>query len=89
MKLLPLLLLPFLATPARAITWEEFWGPFSSDHHHHHHSYYHEESMCKRRLYNEEYVPGYYTRNGHRVGGYVRRWYEWVSVPCRSNYHHQ
>jgi len=86
MKFLPLLLFPFLAAPASAITWGEFWGPFSS-HHHHHDYHYHEEPMCRRRLYNEEYVPGYYTRSGHRVGGYIRRWYEWVSVLCNLDYH--
>ena len=25
-----------LATPAQALTWEEFWEPFNDDHHHHH-----------------------------------------------------
>ena len=88
MKLLPFILLPFLATPANALTWEQFWAPFDGHHYHHHHRDYYEEPMCRRRLYNEEYVPGYYTRNGHRVGGYVRRWYEWVSVPCSSHHHH-
>ena len=86
MKVLPLLLLSVIATPAQALTWEEFWGPFNGDHHHHYNSRPHyTEPMCRRRLYNEEYIPGYYTRSGHRVGGYVNRWYEWVSVPCRSN----
>ena len=88
MKLLPFILLPFLATPANALTWEQFWAPFDGHHYHHHHRDYYEDPMCRRRLYNEEYVPGYYTRNGHRVGGYVRRWYEWVSVPCRSDHHY-
>ena len=23
-----------LATPAQALTWEEFWEPFTDDHHH-------------------------------------------------------
>ena len=88
MKLLPFILLPFLTTPANALTREQFWAPFDGHHYHHHHRDYYEEPMCRRRLYNEEYVPGYYTRNGHRVGGYVRRWYEWVSVPCRSDHHY-
>ena len=77
-----------LATPANALTWDQLWAPFDGHHYQHHHHDYYEEPMCRRRLYNEEYVPGYYTRNGHRVGGYVRRWYEWVSVPCRSDHHY-
>jgi hypothetical protein len=87
MKFLPFLLLAFLSSPAKAITWGEFWEPFRSDEHHHHHYDYghHHVPMCRRKLYNEEYVPGYYTRHGHLVGGYVRRWYEWVSVPCDSH----
>ena len=59
MKLLPFILLPFLATPASALTWEQFWAPFDGHHYHHHHRDYYEEPMCRRRLYNEEYVPGY------------------------------
>jgi hypothetical protein len=65
-----------ISTPAQAITWKEFWEPFGRDEHHHHH--YREYSpMCHERIVREEYVPG-----GRWRSGYVRRWVEWVYIPC-------
>lgn len=65
-----------ISTPAQAITWKEFWEPFGHDEHHHHH--YREYSpMCHERIVREEYVPG-----GRWRSGYVRRWVEWVYIPC-------
>lgn len=65
-----------ISTPAQAITWKEFWEPFGRDEHHHHH--YREYSpMCHERIVREEYVPGDRWRSG-----YVRRWVEWVYIPC-------
>ena len=65
-----------ISTPAQAITWREFWEPFGRDEHHHH--YYREYSpMCHERIVREEYVPG-----GRWRSGYVRRWVEWVYIPC-------
>ena len=65
-----------ISTPAQAITWREFWGPFGREEHHHH--YYREYSpMCHERIVREEYVPG-----GRWRSGYVRRWVEWVYIPC-------
>jgi hypothetical protein len=65
-----------ISTPAQAITWREFWEPFGRDEHHHHH--YREYSpMCHERIVREEYVPG-----GRWRSGYVRRWVEWVYIPC-------
>jgi hypothetical protein len=77
MKLLLLTLtLLTISTPAQAITWKEFWEPFGRDEHHHHH--YREYSpMCHERIVREEYVPG-----GRWRSGYVRRWVEWVYIPC-------
>ena len=75
MKLLPLLLLTFLPLSAEAITWNQFWRPFENGN-----SYYYQRpyvSMCNRKVYREEYVPGNYWRRG-----YVRRWTEWERVPC-------
>ena len=65
-----------ISTPAQAITWKEFWEPFGREEHHHHH--YREYSpMCHDRIVREEYVPG-----GRWRSGYVRRWVEWVYIPC-------
>ncbi len=72
MKFLPLLILPFLSVPAQAITWREFWAPFRYER-----PYVYYVPMCDRPVYREEYIPGDYWRPG-----YVRRWTEWVRVPC-------
>jgi hypothetical protein len=74
MKYLPLLFLTFLPVSAEAITWKEFWEPFTYEHPVYERRYI---PMCDRRVYHEEYVPGNYWRPG-----YVRRWTEIVRVPC-------
>ena len=77
----PLLLtLSLLLVPAsaEAITWKEFWEPFGRDEQHHHHHHYREHTpMCSERIVREEYVPGNYCRSG-----YVRKWVDWVYIPC-------
>jgi hypothetical protein len=78
MKLLPILLLPFLALPAQAITWEEFWAPFTYDRPYY--RGYNYIPMCRERIVHEEYIPPNRWRSG-----YVRRWSEVVRVPC-DNY---
>ena len=75
MKLLPILFLPFFSLPAQAITWGEFWAPFTYDRPYYAPRYY--EPVCRRRVYREEYVPG-----DRWNPGYVRRWSEVVRVPC-------
>ncbi len=73
MKLLPILFLPFISLPTQAITWDQFWAPFTYDR-----SYYREYiPICRERIVHEEYVPGNRWRSG-----YVRRWTEVVRVPC-------
>jgi hypothetical protein len=77
-KFLFLLPLTFISLPAQAITWKEFWEPFTYERP----SYYREYvPMCNRRIWREEYVPGDYYRSG-----YVRRWSEWIRVPCYDTY---
>ena len=76
MKLLSIFLLTFFPISAQAITWKEFWEPFANaedDYHYHRHYYV----ICKERIYHEEYVPGNSWRSG-----YVKKWYETVTVPC-------
>jgi len=80
MKFLPILFLTLLPIPAQAITWKEFWEPFANAETHYHHRHYHHKhyyAVCTERVYYEEYVPGNYWRSG-----YVRRWYETVTVSC-------
>ena len=75
MKSLLLLTLLFIPVPSKAITWGEFWEPFTSR------PYYRERyiPLCDKRVVHEDYVPGDYYRSG-----YVRRWSEWIRVPCDS-----
>lgn len=75
MKFLPLLFLSFLPVSAEAITWNEFWEPFTHERPRYERTYV---ATCNRRVYREQYVPGNYWRSG-----YVRRWSEVVTVPCK------
>lgn len=78
MKLLLILFLPFITLPAQAITWKEFWEPFTYER-----PYYRTWGyvpMCRKRIFHEEYVPPNPWRSG-----YVNRWTETVRVPC-DNY---
>lgn len=77
MKLLPLFFLPFLSLPAQAITWGEFWEPFTYDRPYYAPRYY--EPMCRKRVYREQYYPP--TR---WEPGYIRRWTEVIRVPCSA-----
>jgi len=76
-KFLLLLPLTFLPLPVKAITWGEFWAPFTYDRGYYAPPVQYYEPMCRRRIYHEEYVPG-----DRWNPGYVRRWTEWVVVPC-------
>ena len=78
MKFLPILLLSFIPIPAQAITWGEFWAPFTYDRPYYR-PYYERryEPVCTRRVFREEYIPGDYWNPG-----YVRRWSEVIRVPC-------
>ena len=76
-KLLLLIPLTFFPVPAHALTWGQFWAPFTYDRPYYYAPPRYYEPMCNRRIWHEEYVPGDYYRPG-----YVRRWFEWVHVPC-------
>ena len=70
MKLLALPLLMFLATPAQAITWGEFWEPFTDDHHverevHHYHHSAPPRRRCRYKVKRERYIPGDYYHEGY------------------------
>jgi hypothetical protein len=64
----------FISMPAQAITWKEFWAPFRYERPYYVRPYI---PMCNRPITREEYVMGDYWRPS-----YVRRWTEWVRVPC-------
>ena len=70
-----LFLLPLIIpSSAHAITWNQFWRPFEGP------RYvvpYVPVPICSRPIIREEYVPGDYWRSG-----YMRRWTEWITVPC-------
>ena len=69
-----------ISSPVHAITWEEFWEPFTNDTHHHHYyerHYRYEPRYCERPHYYEKYVPG-----DRWSPGYVKRWTIWKRVPC-------
>ena len=70
--LLTAVLLALSPVPANAITWNEFWRPFTHNEHHKHH---HNQSYCTTTVRREQYVPGNRWRSG-----YIRVWYE--RVPC-------
>lgn len=75
MKLLPFFILTLIPIPAQAITWGEFWSPFTYERPYYPPRYY--EPMCRKRIYREEYIPG----NAWRPG-YVRSWTDVIRVPC-------
>lgn len=92
MKLfITLLSLFVVATPAQAITWGEFWDPFTDGgtyyrprpRRYYEPRYYTprrtygETEYCTKYTYREEYVPG----DIHRPG-YVRRVRDSYRVPC-------
>jgi hypothetical protein len=74
MKLLALPLLLLTAAPANALTWGEFWEPFTHDHHHHYHGHVHRDYYRRPRRRMCEYVV---TRR-HWVDGYWLGPYNYV-----------
>lgn len=84
-KLLLLLPLVFIPIPAQAITWDQFWRPFTYNRPYYYNPYPYNRPyyypapygapymipMCDRLVYREEWV-----------NGYLRRWSERVRVPC-------
>ena len=80
-KLLLLVPLVFLPVQAKALTWREFWEPFTNNGPVYYYSppvYYERPApTCDRKIEHVEYVPGDYWHSG-----YTRRWFEWVRVPC-------
>jgi hypothetical protein len=77
-KLFFLLPLVFIPSSVQAITWDQFWRPFTYDRPYYVRPYV---PMCDRRVYREEYISGDYWNPG-----YVRRWSEIIRVPCYDTY---
>jgi len=71
-----------LATPAQALTWEEFWEPFDHDHIEHHHHYHRPRPrMCTKYVTKKRYVPGHYRGNVWIYGHWTERSRQ-KRVPC-------
>jgi hypothetical protein len=67
----------FMALPANAVTWNQFWRPFNNGSYYRSPVYYAPRPVCFQIVQREQYVPG----NEFRPG-YVRTWTERVYVPC-------
>jgi len=87
--LFSLLLLP---APAQALTWKEFWEPFTYERHYYYPAppppppiYY--EPLCTRKVVRREYVQGYWINQWNYREGYWRQWTERERVPCYSLRH--
>jgi len=76
------------ATPTQALTWKEFWEPFTSEHYRSYDRgyYYNEHDGCYRVDYDYHYeIPGYY--NGRRWVPRTTKWErrsKWVN--CHRQY---
>lgn len=80
-KVFLFLSLTFASLPAQAITWDQFWKPFSNRPYYYQPYYprYYYTPICNKTVYHEEYIPGDYY-----YPGYTRRWKETIKVPCNS-----
>ena len=72
-----LLSLLVISTPAQAITWGEFWEPFTGERSGYRPRYGGESEYCTKYTYREEYIPGDIDRPG-----YVRRYRRSYRVRC-------
>lgn len=77
MKLLILISMIFISTPSKAITWNEFWRPFTHNGGSYYNNYNTYNNYCYRTIYREQYIPGNRWSPGH-----VRSWRERVRVSC-------
>lgn len=81
-KLLLLLPLTFFSVPAQAITWDQFWRPFTYNRPYY--PYYSQPyystpyiPMCDRPVYREEWIPP-----TAWSPGYMRWRTDIIKVPC-------
>lgn len=80
-----------LATPAQAITWEEFWEPFDNDtqvhiYHNHPRPRRIRPRMCEKWVVRDQWVPGYYDRRDRWVRGHWVTKEKLKRVPCYKLY---
>lgn len=71
-----LFLFLLIATPAKAITWNEFWEPFNEQPQK---STYPKRVnvVCKKEIYYEQYIQA----NSYSPG-YIKRWVDIKQIPC-------
>ncbi|AIX22555.1 cAMP phosphodiesterase [Synechococcus phage S-MbCM6] len=80
MKFLALPMILLTASPASAITWGEFWDPFTDRHHHVETHHYHSPPP-RRKCFDNVYTESW--DNYGRKSYYYRR----VRVPCGRRYY--
>ena len=76
-----------LATPAQALTWEEFWEPFEPDHrieviHYNERPQYIRPRTCIKEVRRTRWVPGRW-RGDVYIYGHYREVVRDKRVPCR------
>jgi hypothetical protein len=76
--------------PAHALTWKEFWDPFTVDRiyidGYHRRPYYYVEPqrqrLCREQVRREEYVPGYWVNEYNYRRPHTKITLEWETYPC-------
>ena len=89
MKIIALSLLAALALPtsAEALTWKEFWEPFTEEEHVHHYHYRRRRPRtCQVMVHKKVWVSGYWASKHHYRDGYYERRTKLKWVPCRDKY---
>lgn len=88
-KLLLLIPLTFFPVPAHAITWGEFWAPFTPErvyvvpeHRYRPHVRPYVRPVCEVQRERVEWVEGYYFNRWNYRPGRWERWIETEYVPC-------
>lgn len=83
MKLLPLLLTFFIPLPSQAMTWNDLMNSYQNRTPYVQPQRIYDRSgfvaLCNLRVLREEYIPA-----SGSTPGYVKRWEEFVKVPCNE-----
>ena len=77
MRLIVVLVMMLNVPSANALTWREFWEPFTEHSHTYHPRIRNKVVTCYKHIRYEEYIAG----NSHS-SGYVRHHHEKYKIPC-------
>lgn len=77
-RLLLIPIIAMLATPARALTWQEFWEPFEYTPSHQ----YNRHRICETVVTRRVWVPGYWLGPYNYVEGYYENQGKILSHRC-------